>query len=107
MSITMSLRAPDPPLGDCEVTLRPPDERDLTAIDLGIHDPDVVRWFGQPDSSALDVLALNRRRWANGSPTLSICDAVGVCVGIQAAAPVITNIVMVPQLDDSKRPGQH
>jgi RimJ/RimL family protein N-acetyltransferase len=77
----MSLRAPDPPLGDCEVTLRPPDERDLTAIDLGIHDPDVVRWFGQPDSSAVDVLALNRKRWANGSPTLSICDAVGVCVG--------------------------
>jgi hypothetical protein len=53
------LGAPDPPLSNDSVTLRPPDERDLAAIDLGIHDPDVVRWFRQPDSSAIDVLLLN------------------------------------------------
>ena len=76
-----ALNAPDPPLTDGIVTLRPPDERDLTAIDLGIHDPDVVRWFGQPASSATDVLAENRRRWADGSPTFSICELDDVCVG--------------------------
>jgi RimJ/RimL family protein N-acetyltransferase len=68
-------------LSDGVVTLRPPDERDLTAIDLGIHDPDVVRWFGQPDASATEVLELNRRRWADGSPTVAICELDGSCVG--------------------------
>jgi RimJ/RimL family protein N-acetyltransferase len=77
----MSLRVPDPPLSDGVVTLRPPEERDLNAIDLGIHDPDVVRWFGQPSSSAIDVLTLNRRRWADGSPTFSVCEMDDVCVG--------------------------
>jgi [ribosomal protein S5]-alanine N-acetyltransferase len=77
----MRLRPPDPPLSDGVVSLRPPEERDLPAIDLGIHDAEVVRWFGRPDSSALDLLAKNRRRWANGSPTFSICDPGDVCVG--------------------------
>ncbi len=63
------------------MTLRPPDERDLPALDLEIHDADVVRWFGQPDSSAIDVLLLNRKRWADGSPTFSICQLDGICVG--------------------------
>jgi ribosomal-protein-alanine N-acetyltransferase len=63
------------------VTLRPPDEGDLTAIDLGLHDPDVVRRFGQPASSAADVLTLNRARWADGSPTFSICEQDLTCVG--------------------------
>jgi RimJ/RimL family protein N-acetyltransferase len=63
------------------VTLRPPDERDLAAIDLGIHDPDVVRWFGTPTSSAPDVLAANRERWQRGSPTFSILETEGQCVG--------------------------
>jgi RimJ/RimL family protein N-acetyltransferase len=51
------------------------------AIDLGIHDPDVVRWFGHADSSAMDVLLLNRKRWADGSPTFAICELDGICVG--------------------------
>jgi [ribosomal protein S5]-alanine N-acetyltransferase len=75
------LRVPSPPLSDGVVTLRPPDERDLAAIDLGIHDPEVVRWFGTPDSSAMDVLALNRERWADGSPTFCICENDDICVG--------------------------
>ncbi len=77
----MVLDAPDPPLSDGVATLRPPDERDLEAIDIGIHDPDVVRWFGAPDMAAAEVLALNRRRWAAGSPTLAICDQDDRCVG--------------------------
>jgi [ribosomal protein S5]-alanine N-acetyltransferase len=75
------LGAPDPPLGDGVVTLRPPDERDLQAIDLGLHDPEVVRWFGHPESSAAEVLALNRKRWAEGSPTFCVCEPGGSCVG--------------------------
>lgn len=78
----MTPRAPDLNLGDGIVILRSPDERDLSAIDLGIHDPDVVRWFGQPDSDATDVIALNRRRAADGSPTLSICEGDGACIGL-------------------------
>jgi ribosomal-protein-alanine N-acetyltransferase len=77
----MRVRAPTPHLSDGVVTLRPPDRRDLAAIDVAIHDPDVVRWFGQPDRSAMETLALNRRRWAKGSPTFSICESDGVCVG--------------------------
>jgi ribosomal-protein-alanine N-acetyltransferase len=77
----VNLRVPDPPLSDGVVTLRPPDERDLPAIDLGVHDPDVVRWLGQPESSAADLLALNRTRWVAGSPTFSICESNDVCVG--------------------------
>ena len=77
----MVLRAPSPPLTDGVVTLRLPDEGDLAAIDLGLHDPDVVRWFDQPVSSAADVLALNRARWADASPTFSICEQDLACVG--------------------------
>lgn len=74
--------APNPPLTDGRVMLRASEPRDLPAIDAGIHDPDVIRWLGQPEGSAIDVLALNRRRWASGSPTLSICERDGTCVGL-------------------------
>jgi len=33
----MALPVPDPPLGDGVVVLRPPDERDLAAIELGVR----------------------------------------------------------------------
>ena len=29
----------------------------------------------------MDVLLLNRKRWADGSPTFSICESDGICVG--------------------------
>ena len=74
--------APDPPLTDGSVMLRASEPRDLPAIDAGIDDPDVIRWIGQPEGSAIDVLALNRQRWASGSPTLSICERDGECVGL-------------------------
>jgi hypothetical protein len=77
----VNLRVPNSPLSDGIVTLRPPDERDLLAIDLGIHDPDEVRWLGHPDSTAADVLAQNRIRWAAGSPTFSICGSDDACIG--------------------------
>jgi RimJ/RimL family protein N-acetyltransferase len=72
---------PLPALSDDRVLLRAADSRDLPAIDAGIHDPDVLRWIGPSESSANDVLAQNEERWARGSPTLSICELDGTCVG--------------------------
>jgi RimJ/RimL family protein N-acetyltransferase len=76
------LAAPDPPLKDEGITLRPPEEQDLAAIERGIRDPDVVRSFGYPTLSAEELLELNRRRWDDGqAATFAICDAAGACVG--------------------------
>lgn len=46
-----------------------------------MHDPDVIRWIGPPDRSPEDVLVQNEERWAQGSPTLAICEPDGTCVG--------------------------
>ena len=78
----MSVSPPDPPLGDDVVGLRPADERDLPAIEAGINDADVVRWIGPPEATPEGVLALNRARWAAGSPTFAIHEADGACVGL-------------------------
>jgi ribosomal-protein-alanine N-acetyltransferase len=72
---------PLPALSDGRVLLRAAEPRDLPAIDAGIHDPDVIRWIGPPEGSAHDVLVQNEERWAHGSPTLSICELDGTCVG--------------------------
>jgi len=68
-------------LTDGVVTLRPPGEGDLEAIAAGIEDPDVIRWIGPPEGTAAETLALNRARWAAGSPTFAICESDDVCVG--------------------------
>jgi ribosomal-protein-alanine N-acetyltransferase len=61
--------------------LRPPEERDLTAIERGIRDPDVIRSFGRPTLSPEQLLELNQRRWDEGeAATFAICEA-GLCVG--------------------------
>lgn len=73
---------PNLALTDGTVVLRASDLRDIAAIDVGINDPDVIRWLGPPEGSAVDVLALNQQRWASGSPTLSICEGDGPCVGL-------------------------
>jgi len=73
--------APLPTLSDGRVVLRPMEPRDVAAIEAGIHDPDVVRWIGPPEASAEEVLARNEDRWARGSPTLSISERDGTCVG--------------------------
>ena len=73
--------APDPPLTDGSVVLRASEPRDAPAIEAGIHDPDVIRWIGPTKGSAIDVIAQNQQRLASGSPTLSICEPDGTCVG--------------------------
>lgn len=70
-----------PTLSDGRVLLRPAERRDVPAIEAGIHDPDVLRWIGPQPASAGEVLAQNEQRWALGSPTLSICELDGTCVG--------------------------
>jgi RimJ/RimL family protein N-acetyltransferase len=75
------MTATSPVLSDGVVTLRAPDDRDLDAIDAGIHDADVVRWLGQPEGTAAEVLERNRLRAADGSPTFAICAGVDDCVG--------------------------
>jgi RimJ/RimL family protein N-acetyltransferase len=79
--VTRSL-VPLPVLSDGRVVLRATEHRDLPAIDAGIHDPDVIRWIGPPEPSAHDVLVRNEERWTDGSPTLSICELDGTCVGL-------------------------
>ncbi|HEX5012912.1 MAG TPA: GNAT family N-acetyltransferase [Candidatus Limnocylindrales bacterium] len=69
-------------LSDGVVRLRTAEERDTEAIAAGIVDPDVVRWIGPPEGSAADVLALNRRRAARGSPTFCVCEGDDRCVGL-------------------------
>ena len=70
-----------PTLTDGRVCLRPSNPGDLPAIDAGQHDPDVVRWIGAPWPID-EVLAINEQRWADGSPTLAICEQGGTCVGL-------------------------
>ena len=74
-------RVPLPSLSDGRVLLRAAEPRDLPAIEAGIHDPDVIRWIGPPEGSAQDVLVQNEEWWAQGSPTLSICQPDGTCAG--------------------------
>src|SRR5262245_55612721 len=70
-----------PALSDERVVLRALDDRDLSAINVGLHDPDVMRWIGPPEGSAADALQLADERWAQGSPTLAICEPDGTFVG--------------------------
>jgi ribosomal-protein-alanine N-acetyltransferase len=71
-----------PVLSDGRVLLRPSEPRDLPAIDAGQADPDVLRWIGPPHGTAREALIENEQRWATGSPTLSICDPDGTCLGL-------------------------
>lgn len=70
-----------PTLTDGRVLLRAAEPRDVPAIEAGMHDPDVIRWIGPPEGSAGDALAQIEERWAQGSPTLAICELDGTCVG--------------------------
>lgn len=78
----MVLPVPEPPLSDGAVTLRSPGESDLPAIEQGIADAEVVRWFGSPEHSARQILELNRSPWTEGTgATFSICSPQDGCVG--------------------------
>ncbi len=85
------LPVPDPALSDGVVSLRPPEERDLPAIERGINDPDVIRAFGRPTLAAEQLLELNRNRWnQDEAATFAICDPGDRCLG-----HVFVNLVRV------------
>jgi RimJ/RimL family protein N-acetyltransferase len=64
------LTAPDPSLSDGVVALRPFDERDLTAIDRALRDPEVVKWFGESKLTAAEFLARKQKGWREGTRCL-------------------------------------
>jgi RimJ/RimL family protein N-acetyltransferase len=70
-----------PVLSDGHVLLRAAEPRDVPAIEASIHDADVIRWIGPQPSSAHEVLERDEQWWSRGSPTLSICELDGTCVG--------------------------
>ena len=73
---------PDPPVGAGVVTLRPPDERDLPALEQGLRDPDVIRAFGASTLDAEQLLERMRSRSTRGeAATFAICDTTDRCVG--------------------------
>lgn len=76
------MSAEPPVLTDGVVTLRAADERDLDPIQVGIEDPDVVRWIGPAHGTAAELMALNERRAAAGSPTFCICEQQDRCLGL-------------------------
>jgi [ribosomal protein S5]-alanine N-acetyltransferase len=58
------------------VSLRLPSEGDLDAIERGIRDSEVIRWFGRQDVSGQEVLEANRKRWNEGTgATFSVSEA--------------------------------
>jgi hypothetical protein len=82
VSKSSAVPVPDPPLGEGVVTLRLPEERDIGALERGINDPEVIRWFGRPELSAAEIFELNRERWRNGwGATFAICETDDRCVG--------------------------
>ena len=77
----MTLRAPDPPLGDGVVSLRPLALRDLSAVEQALGDPDITRWFDGRGLSARDVVERAVTRWDQSQAAeFAIADA-GECVG--------------------------
>lgn len=76
------LLPPHPPLRDSELTLRPPDERDLPAIGRILDDPGWRAAFGPPMQTPAELLEWSRERWSDGSAaTFAICAPDDVCVG--------------------------
>ena len=76
------MAAVDARLDDGVVRLSPAGEADRDHVEAGIHDPEVVRWFGPPSGTVDEVLETNRRRAADGSPTFAIRDRAGSFLGL-------------------------
>ena len=68
------LRAPEPPLADGVVLLRPPHRGDAAAIVEACQDPEIARWTRVPhpytEEDALTFLTLARDGWRSGTDAL-------------------------------------
>lgn len=72
---------PDPPLTDGVVTLRPPVEGDLPALEQAARDPEISRWFGVADPPQVQLDAW-RQGWRDGSAAaFMVCTADGARIG--------------------------
>jgi RimJ/RimL family protein N-acetyltransferase len=75
------IRAPDPPLSDGVVTLRPWMEADADAVAAACRDPEITRWLDAVPSpytrrDARAYIATARRGWKDGSLwTFAVTDA--------------------------------
>jgi RimJ/RimL family protein N-acetyltransferase len=58
------LRAPDPPLFDDHVVLRPLAEEDLAFVERALTDLEIQRWFDNRGLTARDVVERATARWA-------------------------------------------
>ena len=72
---------PDPVLTDGVVTLRPPGQGDLAALDQAARDPEIARWFG-PAEAPQAQLDDWRQGWRDGTAAaFMVCTADGVPAG--------------------------
>jgi RimJ/RimL family protein N-acetyltransferase len=58
------LRAPDPPLFDNHVVLRPLVEEDVPVVERALADREIQRWFDDRGLTARDVVDRAAARWA-------------------------------------------
>jgi RimJ/RimL family protein N-acetyltransferase len=78
----MPIPAPDPPLTDGVVTLRPMRADDLPAVEQAAIDPEIRRWIGAFEGSPSDVL----RAWIDGweagtAAAFAVCAPAPDCGG--------------------------
>jgi ribosomal-protein-alanine N-acetyltransferase len=59
-----TLRAPNPPLTDNDVVLRPLAEEDIQVVERALTDHEIQRWFDDRGLTARDVVERAAARWA-------------------------------------------
>ena len=75
------MRAPDPPLSDERVVLRPLAGEDVAVVERALTDREIQRWFDDSGLSARDVVERAAARWAaSEAAEFAIIDG-GECVG--------------------------
>ena len=82
--VVTAISRPEGPLTDGVVALRPFDERDLPAIDEGLRDREIQRWFDVSRLTAREYLERKTRAWVNGeAASFAVCDAADhqACLG--------------------------
>src|SRR6266705_686075 len=78
----MRLTAPDPPLTDGVVVLKPLDEKHLEAIGRCLTDTEIVKWFGAAKVGPQEFLVEKQHGWHEGSAAwFAVCDQSNTCVG--------------------------
>ena len=76
-----TLRAPDPPLFDNHVVLRPLDEGDMSVVERALTDLEIQRWFDDRGLTARDVVERAAARWAASEAAEFAIIGEGECVG--------------------------